>query len=362
MDQPRIVFMGAGAIGSYLGAYMTKGGYGPTLIDPWPEHVETMRSKGLRASGSQGDFTVMVDAMHLTEVQNVRRPFDIAFIAMKSYDTEWATHFIKRYLAPAGFIVCAQNSINDETIASIAGYDRVIGLIMSSISVHLVAPGHVVRGTAPGRDRGYDVFRAGEFSGVITPRAKQVAELLDCVDASRVTPNLWGERWSKLATNCMGNTLTAMSGLSAGSLAKIAPRFPLLRDQVVRELVEVGLALGVAMEPIGGKPAEQWLDLPNLNALPTAGAAGSVDSLDPNRPSEFAPSTLQDILKGRKTEIDFLNGYVSRRGREAGIATPVNDAIVRVLKDVESGLLSPQPSNVDRVWDLVQPIPAVAST
>jgi len=156
----RIAFMGTGAIGSYLGAYMTRAGYAPVLIDPWPEHVDAMKTRGLRASGSQGDFTVPVEALHLTEVQAVREPFDIVFIAMKSYDTEWAAHFIKRYLAPTGFMVCAQNSINDETIARIAGYERTVGLIMSSITVHLVGPGHVVRGAGAGRDRGYDVFRA----------------------------------------------------------------------------------------------------------------------------------------------------------------------------------------------------------
>ena len=69
MDNPRIAFMGAGAVGSYLGAFFTRAGYGPTLIDPWPEHVETMRNQGLRAVGNNGDFTIMVDALHLTEVQ-----------------------------------------------------------------------------------------------------------------------------------------------------------------------------------------------------------------------------------------------------------------------------------------------------
>ena len=359
-DQPRIAFMGAGAIGSYLGAYLTKAGFGPVLIDPWPEHVETMRNKGLRASGSQGDFTVMPEAMHLTEVQNVREPFDIVFVAMKSYDTEWATHFIKRYLAPTGFIVCSQNSINDETIARIAGYERVIGLIMSSISVHLVAPGHVVRGAGAGRDRGYHVFRAGELSGATTPRVQQVAELMDCVDLSRVTTNLWGERWSKLATNCMGNTLTAMSGLPGGDLSQIAPRFPVLRDQVVRELVSVGMALGVAIEPIGGKAAEEWRALPKLDEMPEQERARPPETLDPNRPAGFWPSTLQDVKKGRKTEIDFLNGYVARRGREVNIPTPVNDAIVTVLKEVESGARAPHPSNVDRVWELAYQVPAVA--
>lgn len=354
MVQPRIAFMGVGAIGSYLGAYFTKAGYAPTLIDPWPEHVDKMKSAGLRASGSQGDFTVAVDAMHLTEVQSVRHPFDIVFIAMKSYDTEWATTFIKRYLSPTGFMVCAQNSINDETIARIAGYEHTVGLIMSSITVHLVEPGHVVRGAAAGRDRGYDVFRVGELNGKTTPRARQLAEMLDCIDASRVTTNLWGERWSKLATNCMGNTLTAMSGLAAVDLAQIAPRFPLLRDEVVRELVAVGLALGINIEPISGRPAQAWLDLPPLDALPPAERSASPEALPQDRPAGFPPSTLQDVRKGRKTEVDYLNGYVSRRGREVGIATPVNDAIVATLKEVESGERAPHPANVDRVWELVR--------
>lgn len=348
---PRIAFMGAGAIGSYLGAYMTQAGYAPLLIDPWPEHVDKMKADGLRASGSQGDFTVPVNAMHLTEVQGVREPFDIVFVAMKSYDTEWATHFIKRYLSPTGFVVCAQNSINDETIARIVGYERTVGLIMSSITVHLVEPGHVVRGAPPGRDRGYDVFRVGELNGAITPRAKLIAEMMDCIDASKVSANLWGERWSKLATNCMGNTLAAMSGVAGADIEKLAPRFPALRDEVVREIVAVGTALGVDIEPVGGKTAQTWLAMPGLDAIELP-ARSSVPS--GFVASVFPPSTLQDVRKGRKTEIDGLNGYVSRRGREVGVPTPVNDAIVELIRDVESGKRKPDPANVDQVWDLVQ--------
>ena len=163
MTNPRIAFMGAGAIGSYLGAYMTQAGYAPALIDPWPEHVEKMKADGVRASGSQGDFTVPVNAMHLTEVQSVREPFDIVFVAMKSYDTEWATHFIKRYLSPTGFVVlCAEQHQrrDDRTHRRLRAHR---GPNQSSITVHLVEPGHVVRGAPPGRDRGYDVFRVGEL-------------------------------------------------------------------------------------------------------------------------------------------------------------------------------------------------------
>ena len=118
-----------------------------------------------------------------------------------------------------------------------------------------------------GRDRGYDVFRVGELNGAITPRAKQIAEMMDCIDASKVSTNLWGERWSKLATNCMGNTLAAMSGVAGADIEKIAPRFPALRDEVVREIVAVGTALGVDIEPIGGKSAQAWLAMPGLEAI-----------------------------------------------------------------------------------------------
>jgi 2-dehydropantoate 2-reductase len=120
---------------------------------------------------------------------------------------------------------------------------------------------------------------------------------------------------------------------------------------VVREIVAVGLALGVDIEPIGGRTAQEWRALPGLDAI---AAPERASSAEPPVPGGFPPSTLQDVRKGRKTEIDGLNGYVSRRGREVGVPTPVNDAIVATLKEVESGARAPSPANVDQVWDLVQ--------
>ena len=127
----RIAFMGAGAVGCYIGAVLTREGEDITLIDPWPEHVEKMRTVGLRASDGRDDFTVPVKAMHLTEAQSIREPFDVAFVAVKSYDTEWATHFIKRYLKPTGYVVSSQNCMNDDLIASIVGYHREVPCVMS---------------------------------------------------------------------------------------------------------------------------------------------------------------------------------------------------------------------------------------
>ena len=92
----KIGIMGAGALGSYVGAFLSKIGEDVTFVDMWPEHVEKMRADGLHVTGSQGPFTVPVKAMHLTEAQNISVPFDWVFISVKSYDTEWATHFIER--------------------------------------------------------------------------------------------------------------------------------------------------------------------------------------------------------------------------------------------------------------------------
>src|SRR5262245_49773739 len=96
----RIVFMGAGAVGGYVGGHIARTGEDVTLIDPWPEHIEYIKHNGSHLSGTQGEHTVRLKALHLHEVQSLfKEPVDIAFICTKSYDTEWATMMIKQYLA-----------------------------------------------------------------------------------------------------------------------------------------------------------------------------------------------------------------------------------------------------------------------
>lgn len=108
----RIAIVGAGAVGAYVGGYLSRAGRDVTLIDPWPEHVEAMRSDGLTLAGMTGKecFHTPVKAMHLTEVQGLHRqgPIDIAFVTVKSYDTAWATTMIQDYLAPDGTVVAAE--------------------------------------------------------------------------------------------------------------------------------------------------------------------------------------------------------------------------------------------------------------
>ena len=344
----KIGIMGCGALGSYAAAFLAKEGEDVTLIDMWPEHVETMRKDGLRASGSQGDFTVPVNALHLTDAQGIKDLFDYAFISMKSYDTEWATHFIKRYVKPEGFFISLQNCWNDPVIGEIVGSDRELGCIASHIEVALWEPGHVIRGGAPGRDHGYTVFRIGEQDGTITPRSELIASKMDYIDAAYATDNLWGERWGKLCQNGMGNAISAMSTLGSQEMAE-DPRLRLIRIHLAKEGAQVGLAQGLNVVDINGQPAKMWSDADKGDVFEELDDYMSTRGGRVN----WLASMAQDIKKGRRSETNLMNGLICSKGREAGVEPPFHDAIVEIMKGIDDKSIAPDPSIVDKLLKAV---------
>src|SRR5712691_56104 len=161
----RIVMLGGGAVGGYVGGHLALHGHDVTLIDFWSEHLDAIRKNGLELSGMTPEERQVSHpkTMHLHEVASLAKqaPVDIAFICVKSYDTEWMTQLIKPYLAPGGYVVSLQNCINEERIAAIVGWGRTLGCIASRISVDLYAPGHIRR-TVPLGGAAHTVFRLGE--------------------------------------------------------------------------------------------------------------------------------------------------------------------------------------------------------
>ena len=333
----RLAVLGAGAIGGIIGGYLTRAGHDITLIDMWGEHVEAMRKNGLRVTAQDDDFTVPVKAIHLGEVSGVSDPFDTVFLCVKSYDTVWATHFIQPHLRPSGVVVSAQNSVNDELIAPIIGFTRAIGCVVT-LGAGLNGPGRVERTSSADRPS----FALGELNGMTTERVKALAGVMGAIGPCKVTGNLWGERWAKLATNCMSNPMSSLTGLGSGAIRRTAGvAEPLVK--IGEEVVNVGKALGVEVEPINGIAAETYTrsgDAEVMEELKTRLAEGAAQ-LGDGRPSMY-----QDVLKGRRTEIEYLNGYVARRGKEVGVPTPVNEAITRLIHQIEAGELEPDVSNV----------------
>ena len=349
----RIAIMGAGAVGAHVAGHLARTGQDVTVIDPWPEHVDYMKASGIELFGTTEEerHTVPVRALHVTEAEALSRekPVDIAFVCMKSYDTEWATMLIRQYLAPDGFVVSLQNAINEEAIAGIVGWGKTVGCIASMIAVELYEPGHVRRNVALGGDK-HIVFRVGEPHGRITPRIREIAEMLSAADSSKATDNLWGERWSKLVANSMRNGLYAVTGHVGGDidLHDAARRTAI---KLAGEAVVVGLAHGYVLEEI------YHID-PDILAAAGRGDAAASDQLEEillgqarrsNRAGTHRPSMAQDIAKGRRTEIEYLNGFVCRKGAELGIATPANAAMVELVKQVERGTLTPDLANVEAI-------------
>jgi 2-dehydropantoate 2-reductase len=339
----RIGIMGAGAIGSVVGGMLTKAGYDVTLIDQWPPHIEAMKANGLKLSGSCGDHVVPVKALQLYEAQGIQEPFDAAFLAVKAYDTEWATAFIMRYLAePDGVIVDFQNGINDERVAAVAGRHRTLGCVIT-ISAGMYEPGRAMR-----TDRGGG-FKIGELDGEETARTHELVEIMTNVAESHVTTNLFGDRWSKLAVNSMANPIAGLSGYGSNEVRTLeAPRG--IAIQVAAEVIKVGRTAGYEIEPLMGIEAQKFVDAAegrNVQALHDEMAAGA-RGLAGGR-----PSLLQDVIRGRRTEIEELNGYVVAEGRRLGVPTPFNEAIVREVTHHGVGTLQPDPKNLEPIAALL---------
>ena len=304
--------------------------------------METIRRQGISVTGPHDPFNARPKAVHLHEAQRLPSDFEMAFIAMKVYDTEWRPARrcgtdLRRYRVVL--------RMRTDAPPAVAGANRSVGLIMSKIGVACWKPGEVERGMEKGGNKGHDVFRVGEHDGRITPRIEAVAEMLKVVDGSLVTDNLWGERWSKLSANSMGNPVQGMSGLGSFEIAS-SEIGRAITIHLAAESSRVGLAQGYTIPKINGETAERWAD---------AGRRETWEALDtmltPKSASgrNWKASMAQDVTKGRPTEVDYMNGHVVATGREKGIPTPVSAATVEVMHEVEHGTRKPAAENIAAV-------------
>jgi len=196
----------------------------------------------------------------------------------------------------------------------------------------------------------------GELNGLITPRVKQVVEWLQVLGPSDATSNIWGARWSKMVWNSMNNAMAGLMGPHLDRATAAEKELAALVNVVIAaEAARVAVRLGVAMEPTQGLRMEDFAAATTRETIlemkeRLAGAraqraitAAQVAHLGvPNR-----PSLLQDVVKGRRTEVDYLNGKIASLGRELGIPTPMNDVLVRVMHELEAGARTPGPHNLE---------------
>lgn len=349
----RIAILGAGAIGASIGAYLIREGHDVTLIDQWAAHIDKIRSDGLKLTDLNGEFTVTAKALQLSDVSNLSDQFDIVYLSVKSYDTRWSTYLIEPFLKPSGFILPTQNALNDEVVASIVGFNRTVGCV-PSIGVAVYEPGHVIRTDSMTTH----CFAVGELSGLITPRVLEIVDTLKVIGHSEATTNIWGARWSKMIINCMMNTLAGLIGPDISSVREEQQDTAnLIRIVTGCEVARVAYALGVMVEPIWGIPAQDFAQATSMDSISTLKdkmeEASRKIYLTPEQARKIGvpsrPSLLQDVMKSRRTEVDYLNGHVIKKGEDIGVPTPMNRAIVDLMKKLERGEIKPAPSNLEKL-------------
>jgi 2-dehydropantoate 2-reductase len=190
----------------------------------------------------------------------------------------------------------------------------------------------------------HTVYRTGEVHGRSTPRVNEVYRLVSTADSAKVTDNLWGERWSKLTTNAMANGVSACTGLSGAQLSQneTIRRF---QARLGSEAIRIGKALGYNLEEINHLP-------PEVIAGAGEGDPASLERYEERLrtqrrgSADQRPSMGQDMMKGRRTEIEFLNGYIVREGERIGLPARANERLVDLVKRVERGELKADPGNI----------------
>lgn len=337
----QIAVLSTGAIGSSVGADLSHAGYDVSLVDQWPAHVEAMKAGGLHVIMPDSELHTKVHAYHLYELSSAKRQFDIVLLAAKSHDTRWLAEFIKPYLKEDGMIVGLQNGMNNADIIDIIGRPRVMGCVLE-LSAEVFTPGRVQRNTDPA----HTWFCLGELDGGVTPRLTELERLLKHSARITITDNIEGAKWTKLVNSSMILAPFGAFGLQSWQAVEI-PEVVNLCARLASETLRVGAAHGYQIEAIFGLspeeflgPEEKVIDKLLYTILGHMGKKGSRTARG---------VVLQDFLKGRRTETDFLNGHIARKGREKNIPTPANDAIVELCRRIERGELKPDRANVERV-------------
>jgi len=337
-----IAILGSGANGASIGADLTRAGFDVALIDQWPEHVQAMRERGIRIDMPEERLQVPVRAHNLCDVCTFTTPFDIVLLLMKAYDTRWACQLIEPYLASDGLLAGVQNGMTTDTIAEVVGAHRTIGCVIE-ISSTMFDPGVVQRDSPPSRSW----FAVGGIDPATKGREREIGDLLKHSGTVAYVDDIRASKWMKLVSNATTLVTTAVLGLPIHEAARI----PVMRDLMLRsgqEALDTGMAVGHPALPIFGLTPE---DVRQSNRL--------VETLLDTLLSGFTlPDTkttvLQDWMKGRRSEVDDLNGQVVKRARGTKVTTPVNAAVVELAHRIEQGVLKPGPANLELLERMVR--------
>jgi 2-dehydropantoate 2-reductase len=335
--------MGCGGVGGVIASGLLRAGHDLTIVTHNEKICQAINSNGgLRITTPDGEWTMPAPAhVYLNGAQG---PFDAVYLAMKGTEVEQAARDVESYLTPDGYVVTFQNGVVEDRVSAILGRERVIGALVGwGATMH--APG-VYEMTSHGE------IVVGELDGQLTPRVQKLKATLEAIGPVTASTNIYGILWSKLTINCATSATGAVTGQLLGEMLwRNAGRR--LALAITSEVVDVAEAHGISLEPVGGT-----LDVHHLYLPPQRRARGvgldlivkhTIMLVVGSKFRRLKSSMLQSIERGRRAEIDFLNGYVVERGQEKGVPTPVNAALTEMVREVEAGTRQISPDNLEEL-------------
>ena len=320
----RIAIMGTGSLGTILGAYIAKGGMDVTLVDAWKEHVDALNENGATVVG-EVNMNVPVNACTPEEMDGT---FDLFIYLAKQTFNETAIPQMISHCHENTIICTGQNGIPELAVAEYWPKDKICGATVGW-DAGIVSPG-ISRLTASPKGPNFNMH-LGTLEGPVTPWLEEVKDIIELMCPVFLTEELINDRWSKILINA---TLSGMSTVVNGTFGDACStdhgRECLVR--IGREVVQVCHAQGIRLPEIFG------VDFDSVLSYKTALEEGYVKSMFAQLGAQKGKaSMLQDLEKGRKCEIKYINGVVADAGRKAGIDTPYTDAVIQIVEEIQEG-------------------------
>ena len=329
----RIAIYGAGSLGTILGAYISKAGVQIELINRNKAHIEALQASGAQITGTV-QFNQPVTAYTPDKMSG---EYDIIFLMTKQQYNPEVVQMLKDYLAADGVLVTFQNGLPEMLIADILGEERVLGCTVAW-GATLQGPGLCELTSEPDALS----FSLGSISEKRSKHFDYVKTILEHMGTVEIEDNFIGTRWSKLLINAAFSGMSAVLGCTFGEAA--GPRDSRkIVQALIKECIDVCKAGNIRIEPVQGKDIVKLLDY--NNAL-KRGFSFMIIPIAIRKHAKLKASMLQDIEKGKLTEVDAINGAVSEFGRKAGCPTPMNDKVVEIIHKIEQGSLKPSFDNL----------------
>ena len=332
----RILVIGAGAIGGSTAAFMTKAGEDVTVLCRSESTCNALKNPGMKITGVRGEHIIPLKAVLGPE--NLEGDFELCIVSTKAYDTIEAVKSALPHLKEDGIVLVLQNGICVDELLEAAGEKR-SACGVTSFSSTMVSPSHMEL-TAEGD------FKIGMASGFEDERLEPVRQAMSHMVPTEIKTPILAWMYSKLVINSGITCGGALTGQLLGDMLK-TDRARKFFIALVNEDMALAEKMGIQVPPFGGK----------LDYYKFVSGKSFLDNLRRNvmifvvglKYKNLKSSSLTSLERGKKTEVDVLNGWISRKAKQYGIPTPVNDKLVELIKEIESGRRSMSPDNLKEI-------------